>query len=332
VSDALRPAETFRFVGHEAAEAALAEGLKGGRMHHAWLITGPKGVGKATLAFRAARVALGARITGPRPLDVDPHDPVARRIAANAHADFFLLERGLNERGKLRRDISAEEARKVGGFFALSSAVGGRRVAIVDAVDDLNRFGANAILKTLEEPPDKALLLLVCHAPGGVLATIRSRCRRLDLRPLSAEDMATVVEADAETLRLAAGRPGRAHALMSAGKGAQTLSHTIQGALSRIGQEGGRPLLEMAAASGGEERLALTLDAVEDWIRRAAASAAGAPLADASAIAKESAPRWAEAYAALEALRREADELDMDPAQGLAEAALILDRAATKRT
>jgi DNA polymerase-3 subunit delta' len=333
VSETLRPAENYACVGHDAAEAALAEALTGGRMHHAWLIAGPKGVGKATLAFRAARVALGARVIGPRPLDVEASDPIARRIAAGAHADFVLLERRLNERGKLRRDISAEEARAVSGFFALAPAEGGRRVAIVDAVDDLNRFAANALLKILEEPPDKSFLMLICHAPGAALATIRSRCRRLDLRPLSASQMAALVDADAETLRLAGGRPGRAHALMAGAKGGAPLSHEIAAALQRLDKEGGRALLDMATARGGDERLALTLDAVEDWIRRAVSAAEGAPLGqDPPRIAKESAARWADAYAALEALRSEAEGLDLDPAQGLAEAALILDRAASKRT
>ncbi|MBL8550442.1 MAG: DNA polymerase III subunit delta' [Hyphomonadaceae bacterium] len=320
MSEAQRPADTYSFVGHEAAEAAIADALKGGRMHHAWLIAGPKGLGKATLAFRAARAALGARVTGPRPLDVAPDDPVARRIAANAHADFFLLERGLNERGKLRRDISAEDARKASGFFSLSSAEGGRRVVIVDAVDELNRFGANALLKTLEEPPPQALLFLVCHAPGAALATIRSRCRRLDLRPLGEEEMKRAVEADSQTLQLAGGRPGRARALMAAGKGGAPLSHEIALALSRLEKEGGRALLDMAVARGGEDRLPLTLDAVEDWIR-----------AHATRIEGPQAVRWASAYSELEALRAEADDLDMDPAQGLAQAALILDRAAARR-
>src|SRR5262249_37234828 len=123
------PRETFCFVGHDDAENALADGLKSERMHHAWLLAGPKGVGKASLAYRFARVALGAKAKGPRPLDVDPEDPIARRIAAMAHPDLFILRRGLNDRGKPRREIAVDEARGLGGFFALAPAEGGMRVA-----------------------------------------------------------------------------------------------------------------------------------------------------------------------------------------------------------
>ncbi|MGE0829898.1 MAG: DNA polymerase III subunit delta' [Hyphomonadaceae bacterium] len=310
------PSATFSFVGHEAAEGELAAALGGARLHHAWLICGPRGVGKATLAFRAARVALGAKRVGPRPLDVAPDDPIARQIAAGSHPDFFLVERGLNERGKRRRDISAEEARALPGFFSLASASGGMRVAIVDAVDDLNRFSANALLKILEEPPPRTLLMLVCHAPGAALATIRSRCRRLDLRALSEPEMGQVIEADAEIVRLAAGRPGRAAAFLAQGDLAGALSE----ALARLERQGGRSLLPIAMTRGGdaEERLALVLDAVEDWVRRAAARV-DAPSSRAAA--------WAEAYSDLETLRGEADGLDMDPTHALARAALIVDRA-----
>ncbi|MCA8885921.1 MAG: DNA polymerase III subunit delta', partial [Hyphomonadaceae bacterium] len=179
------PRESFSFVGHEAEEEALAEGLHGGRMHHAWLLAGPKGLGKATLAYRVARVALGAKRVGPRALDVDPDDPIARRVMALSHPDLFVLRRGLSDRGKPRREIAVDDARELAHFFSLAPSEGGMRVAIVDAVDDLNRNAANAILKTLEEPPARSILMLICHAPGAILPTIRSRCRRVVLRPPS---------------------------------------------------------------------------------------------------------------------------------------------------
>ncbi|MBC7767716.1 MAG: DNA polymerase III subunit delta', partial [Phycisphaerales bacterium] len=181
--NAPHPRETFSFYGHDAEEAALAEGLRSGRMHHAWLLAGAKGLGKATLAYRFARAALGAPKIGPRPFDVDPEQTVARRISALSHPDLFVLRRGLNDRGKPRREITVDDARELGHFFSLAPSEGGMRVAIIDAVDDLNRNAANAILKTLEEPPARSVLLLVCHAPGAILPTIRSRCRRLALRP-----------------------------------------------------------------------------------------------------------------------------------------------------
>lgn len=312
------PRDTFALAGHAAAEATLAEALAHGRMHHAWLITGPKGVGKASLAFRAARAALGARVTGPRPLDVSPDDPIAKRIAAGAHGDFFLLERGLNERGKPRRDIPVEQARALPGFFTLQAGEGGRRVAIIDAIDDLNRHGANALLKIVEEPPPGALLLLVCHTPGAALATIRSRCRTLRLRPLSVAEMAPFAGADDAVLRLAAGRPGLALALTAQGG----LARALTDALERLPTHGARALLPIAFTRVDDPgaRLALVLDALEGWLRESALTA----LNDAPARAA----RLADVYADIEALRGEADGLDLDPAHALARAALLVERAA----
>jgi DNA polymerase-3 subunit delta' len=308
------PRNTFSFVGHEAAEAELAAALKG-RLHHAWLITGPEGVGKATLAFRAARVALGARTTGPRPLDVASKDPVARLIAAGSHPDFFLLERTLNERGRKRRDIPAEEARGLSSFFTLQSARGGMRVA-VDAVDELNRYGANALLKVLEEPPPRALIMLICHAPGAAPATLRSRCRRLALRPLSQAQVAQVVDADEEVLRLAGGRPGRARAL----KQEAAFAHALSAALAKLDRQDARGLGTLAFVSGGDrdERLKLVLDAFGDWLRKAAAQGSAA-LPRAAACAH--------AYSALETLRAEAFDLDLDPTHAAARAAAIVSKA-----
>jgi DNA polymerase-3 subunit delta' len=311
----MTPRETYSFVGHEAAEAELAEALADGRMHHAWLIVGPEGVGKATLAFRAARAALGARVVGPRPLDVSPEDIVARRIAQGAHPDFFLLERGLNEKGKRQREIPVAAARELPAFFTLQAAEGGMRVAIIDALDDLNNHGANALLKILEEPPPRALIMLICHAPGAALPTLRSRCRRLALRPLSTDDVARVVDADKETLRLAAGRPGRALALKREG----TLAYEISAALACLERQGVRALLPLATAQGGDksERFALVTEALTDWLRRQAGRT-DATLSRAAA--------WANAYADLQALRVEAQDLDLDPSLALARAVAIVGR------
>ncbi|HVK79872.1 MAG TPA: DNA polymerase III subunit delta', partial [Verrucomicrobiae bacterium] len=208
--NAPHPRETFFYVGHNTEEQALAEGLRGGRMHHAWLLTGAKGMGKATLAYRFARAALGAKTGGARPFDTHPEDPIARRVIAQSHPDLFILRRGLNDRGKPRREITVDEARELGQFFSLAPSEGGMRVAIIDAVDDLNRNAANAILKTLEEPPARSVLLLVCHAPGAILPTIRSRCRRLTLRTLTDAQMKQAAGADTDGVifQLAKGRPG----------------------------------------------------------------------------------------------------------------------------
>jgi len=316
--NAPHPRETFSFVGHDEAEAALADALRSGRMHHAWLLAGPKGLGKATLAYRFARVALGAKPAGKRALDVDPEDPIARRIMVMAHPDLFVLKRGLNERGRPRRDIAVDEARGLGGFFALAPAEGGMRVAIIDAVDDLNRNSANAILKTLEEPPPRSVLLLVCHAPGAALATIRSRCRRLALRPLSDDDVkgALGAEADPSLIHLARGRPGRAVALAAQGAGTSELERELD-ALGRGEARRALPALYERLSGEPYERFATAIELAGEQVRAKGLEAGG--------------EAWAEAWSALEALRAEAEDLDMDPRHALARAVGVLERAAASR-
>ncbi len=314
------PRETFAFVGHEQEEQALAEALASGRMHHAWLLAGPKGLGKATLAYRFARVALGGKRIGHRPLDVDPEHVVARRVAALSHPDLFVLRRGLNERGKPRREIVVDEARELGAFFSLAPSEGGMRVAIIDAVDDLNRNAANAILKTLEEPPARSVLLLVCHAPGATLPTIRSRCRRLALRPLGDASVREALgeKPDAALVALAKGRPGRAIAL--AAQGMDTAAIQLDRAEAAIrGGEAGLVLNPLYDKMAGEpyERLAAVLELAGEWTRAAGVGDGGEP--------------WAEAWSALETLRQEAEGLDMDPRHALARAVGILDRTAGAR-
>ncbi|HRP11353.1 MAG TPA: DNA polymerase III subunit delta' [Terricaulis sp.] len=311
---AAHPRETFAFVGHDAEERALAEALTGQRMHHAWLIAGAKGLGKATLAYRFARAALGARRTGPRPLDVEPDDPVARMIAGHAHPDLFVLRREVNERGKARREIAVDDARELGGFFALAPSMGGMRVAIIDAVDDLNTSSANAILKTLEEPPARSVLLLVCHAPGAALATIRSRCRRLALRPLTDDGVRTALGArDDALVRIAKGRPGRAIALKAQGVDGAKLE-AAQSAFQRGDPRAALGALYDQVSGDAFEKLAATLELAGEWTR-----AAGVENASES---------WAETWSALETLRGEAEGLDMDPRHALARAAGMLERAA----
>ena len=206
-------------LGHEAAEAAVIDAWRTGRMHHAWLITGPPGVGKATLAYRLARRLL-AGVPAGQTLELDPADPVFRRVAASAHADLHTIERSVNPQTKRQRtEIVVDDVREGAEFLRLTAAEGGWRVLIVDQADELNRNAANALLKVLEEPPPRAILLLVCSAPGRVPVTIRSRCRRLRLSPLPDVAMADVlarylpdtpIEERDRLITLAEGSPGRA--------------------------------------------------------------------------------------------------------------------------
>jgi len=181
------PRETYRLVGQDAALSRAARAIRAGRPPQAWLITGPPGIGKATLAYRIARYLLcyGASDQGPGDLSVPENDPVAIQVRAASHPGLLVLKRGLHpETGKLMTVLPVDEIRRLANFFGLTSGAGGWRVAIVDPADDMNDNAANALLKLLEEPPPRAMLLLISHAPGRLLPTIRSRCQRLNLRPL----------------------------------------------------------------------------------------------------------------------------------------------------
>ncbi len=175
-------------LGHETAERIWSQARASGRLHHAWLITGTQGIGKATLAYRLARGLLAGREV------VDPTDPVFRRIAAGTHAGLMTVERSADEKTKrMRREIVVDEVREVTQFLRRTAGEGGWRVVVVDGAEDMNANAANALLKLLEEPPSGALLLLVCHSPGLLPATIRSRCRRLRLSPLSLPTVETLL-------------------------------------------------------------------------------------------------------------------------------------------
>lgn len=185
------PRETAELLGQDAAESVLLRAHASGRLPHAWLLSGPRGVGKATLAYRFARFLLSPDAQGgglfgdaPQSLAVAEDDPVFRRVAAAGHSDLMTLEKGQDDKGKPRSVIPVEDVRRLLSFARMTAGEGGWRVAIVDAVDEMNRNAANALLKVLEEPPPRSMLLLVSHAPGSLLPTIRSRCCQLPLAPL----------------------------------------------------------------------------------------------------------------------------------------------------
>ncbi len=202
IEGAPHPRETPVLFGQDAAAATFLEAFNQGRLHHSWLITGPKGIGKATLAWNITRFLLandedtgmlGSPATDT--LHIEPANPVFRRVAALAEPGVFLCRRPWDEKKKrLKTAITVEEVRKLKSFFTLSAADGGWRIAIVDAADEMNTSAENALLKVLEEPPAKTVILLISHQPAKLLPTIRSRCRELRCNPLTPDALGQVME------------------------------------------------------------------------------------------------------------------------------------------
>jgi DNA polymerase-3 subunit delta' len=326
------PRETVRLAGHEDALARAARAIRSGRPPQAWLITGPPGIGKATLAYRIARylLAYGATTDGPADLSVPTSNADAKLVAAGSHPGLLPLKRGYNDQGKLMTVVGVKEIRRLEGFFGMTSGAGGWRVAIVDTADDMNDASANAMLKLLEEPPSRAMLMLISTSSGRSLPTIRSRCQRLDLRPVSD----AVVEEELKTLlpelstkdrhaivRLSAGSIGLALQL-SGGEGVKIAAEAdrlIDNALSPDIPA----LLSFADKLGritdGLDTFGMFLvQSLMDRIRKRA-SQNGAKL-----------DRWVEAWEKIEASFGRTSGLHLDPRQTLLSAQRTLKNAARR--
>ena len=360
VEGAPHPRETPHLFGQEAAEAAFLAAFNAGRMHHAWLLTGPEGLGKATLAWRIARFLLaapaddGGLFGAPPPpdtLDVDPSAPLYRRITALAEPRLYLLRRGPNDkRTDLMSVISVDEVRRMKSFFTLSAADGGRRVAIIDAADELNPAAANALLKVLEEPPKDAVFLIVAHQPARLLPTIRSRCRALRLSPLSPPDMArALVQAGVETddpgalAALAGGSVGAAirlaqHDGLNLYRGLLSLVAT----LPRLDRPRMLALAEAAGKRGADATFDLTVTLFDLFLARLArqgATATPAPEAapgEAALFARlspdaASARGWADLAQTLGARVRQGRAVNLDPSALLLDMLLRLETAGARR-
>jgi DNA polymerase-3 subunit delta' len=312
------PREVFDLTGHEAAEEALEATRARGRLHHAWLLTGPEGVGKATFAYRAARRLLGAPADPAYGvLGASPDHAVSRQIIARSHPDLFVIER-VGEDGKVRKVIPVDEARGLSEFFSKSPASAPHRVAIVDAADDLNVNAANAILKTLEEPPAHGVLLMVSHSPGRLLATIRSRCRRLAFQPLPLEQAAAFVrereDVNAEdALRLAkmaGGAPGRAWALAGANAIAMDdAARALIEGLPRLDEAMALSLADRFRGGEGQAQFNLLFDRLAERVHGFAMERAGQGVGGLDG--------WARAWETLQRLPREVEALNLDRADAL---------------
>ncbi len=287
------PRRTNTLIGHSTAEEALASAWDSDQMPHAWLINGPEGIGKATLAYRFARFVLkggGGDLFGeaPKDLAVAPDDPVSRMVAEGTHPDMFVLERTVDEKKKrMRSEIIIEDARRASSFFAHTASAGGWRVVIVDAADELNRNAANALLKLVEEPPIRGLVLLIAHRPGRVITTLRSRCRQLRLRALSDQQVTDVLTVHypqiddgeaADLARLAEGSPGRALRLAST-DGLSMHSELVQvfKGLPRLDVEAQHRFADRIGRKGAEDRYRVLGELLTGLLARLIQTGAGHP-------------------------------------------------------
>lgn len=324
------PREIYELIGHSEALARAARAIRSGRPPQAWLITGPSGIGKATLAYRIARYMLryGATSEGQEDLAVTSKDPVSQQVAAGAHPGLLILRRAVNERtGKLMNVLSVEEVRKLSSFFGMTSGAGGWRVAIIDTADDMNDAAANALLKTLEEPPARAMILVLSNNPGRLVSTIRSRCQRLDLRPLSESEMEAALKQklpdldDEERLslaRLAGGSIGTA-LVLAEGEGVALAREA-----GRLIESAGQPDIPALLALG--DKLARVTDGLETFGTfladdlsnriRAKGEAGGGRL-----------DRWIEASERVRSKFARSSALYLDPRQTVVSAALTLGEA-----
>jgi DNA polymerase-3 subunit delta' len=318
------PRENPNLIGHEAAERSLEAALSGGRLHHAWLITGPEGTGKATLAYRFARRLLAGGTGG---LAIAPDHPVFHRVAAATHADLFTVEREWDDKKKrLKKNIAALDARQIPPFLHLTPAEGGWRVVIVDGAEDLNPHSANALLKILEEPPQRAVLMLVCAAPGRLLPTLRSRCRHLALTPLADTDLARAIglylpgldpAGRTGLIALSQGSPGRALAL--AEQGGLAISGLVAEILAGLPESGLQRAYEIADQLREEAAFDLFFGVLRAGI--SAAVAAGlrgmADPVQARLAALRSPAAWGEIWSALTRLHDETGRFNLDRRQAV---------------
>ena len=351
VPGAPHPRQTRHLFGQQAAEAAFLDAYGAGRLHHGWLLSGPRGVGKATLAWRIARFLLatpppeadglfGAEPV-PQTLDVDPEHPVARRIAAGSAQGLAAVTRTVNEKtDRMRAEIVVDDIRRLHRFFGLSSADGGRRVVIVDAADEMTASAANALLKMLEEPPARTTILLVSHQPSALLPTIRSRCRTLRLDPLGPADLQaaldqTGIDLPAETdhlTALAAGSVGAALRVLSLdGLALYSELMAILASLPQLDRGRALALAETAAQRNASERFELLLTLIETALARLARTGASghAPALEAARDEAQLLARlapdaqkgrdWADVAATISSRLRHGQAVNLDPA------ALVLD-------
>jgi len=339
VGDFPHPRETSSLSGHESAEEAFLKALGSGRLHHAWLLAGPQGIGKATLAYRFARFLLkhgsGPAAGEASSLDVSRDDPVFRQVAALAHPGLLVLRRAWQSRGKRHAQaITVDEARRLRAFFGHTASGGRWRVVIIDSADDLNVSAANAVLKSLEEPPENCVFLLVSATPGRLPVTIRSRCRLLRLQALDdarSREVVLGVHAAAhmplpdeavleQSVALAQGSPGTALRLL-AGDGV-AIYESVCRLVEQMPDPDYGPAHDLAATVTGarnDERYGLFHAVLSDLLQRLishVATGRALPRREeaiaARLITTDSLAQWAALWETLQRDKAQGDTLNLD--------------------
>lgn len=300
LEDYPHPRDALSLFGHAQAEAEFLDAYRSGRMHHAWILAGPEGIGKATLAYRIAKFLFAF----PRPelaahaadLSVAADSVAFRRVSAQGHADLFVLRRTLNDKGKLRSEIVVDDARAITERVYQSAGEGGWRVCIVDAADEWNRNTANALLKTLEEPPPRTIFLLVCHQPGRLLPTIRSRARLLEMTRLAEDDLRAALQSVAresdgaavdDAMAAAGGSVRRALTLLDKDiAGVGDMTRALLDRLPSLNISGVMALADKVAGRKGDAAFAECEHVIREWLsltvhhNTGRGAAAVAPLAE----------------------------------------------------
>jgi DNA polymerase III subunit delta' len=321
------PRETPRVYGHAPAERALVAAIAAGRMHHAWLLTGRMGIGKATLAYRLARFLLARADERTEPvsnLDVDAGSIATRQVLALSHPGLLVLRRPwLTTTKRFAMSIPIDEVRRLRGFLGHTAAEGTWRVVIVDTADDLNPNAANALLKSLEEPPARTVFILLASEPGRLLPTIRSRCRVLPLAPLGLDDLrrAAIAAAMGREISFAQMEPladGSVRRLLELSDGTGAKLHeriqVILSALPKVDWTAAHALADDLGSPAADQRFetffTVLLSVVANAIRNAAAGAGEE--APAWSIPPDRAPAWAELWETIGRDKEEAVELNLD--------------------
>ena len=363
------PREVARLAGQEEAERALFEAFMSGRMQHAWLLTGPKGIGKATLAYRMARFVLhygtpdAAKAAGARDLSVPESSTAFHQVAAGSHPNLLTVRRPWDDKAKkLKTVITVDEVRRIGHFFGLTATERGAwRVVVIDSADEMNTNAANALLKALEEPPANGLFLVLSHQPGRLLPTIRSRCRMLRMTPLDEGEieglMASTEMPDTGKKRKSAGpndEERRQIAQLAEGSAGRALSLAESGgldlykdvaalltALPRLDVAAVHALADKAGRKGADSDYEVMIELIKLWLQRLIRAGAGLDAgrdivpgegaAMARLAAGASLDRWVEVWEKIVQSTARGEALNTDRKLVILNAFSMLEAAASER-